>query len=93
MWVKCKICAENTYVSPTQENDASLYICPACREKARRQAKARRDRLVMIVTALVLIGPLIYLTAQGVQSIQFCWGGLLMLGAAFYFTRRGQTRT
>lgn len=93
MWVKCRVCGENTYVSPAQQDDSSARICPACREAAKRQAKARRDRMFMIVTALVLIGPMIYLISQGgVQSIQFCWGGLLLLGVAFFFTWRGRTR-
>lgn len=92
MWVKCRVCGENTYVSPDQQDDLSAYICPACRETAKRQAKARRERLFMIVTALVLIGPMIYLISQGGASIQFCWGGLLLLGVAFFFSWRSRTR-
>jgi len=93
MWVKCRVCGEDTYVSPAQQDDSSAYICPICREAAKRRTKARRDRLFMIVTALVLIGPMIYLIGQGgAQAIQFCWGGLLLLGVAFFFTWRSRTR-
>jgi len=93
MWVKCRICGEDTYVSPAQEGDSSAYICAACREAAKRRAKKRRERLFMIVTALVLILPMIYLISQGgAQATQFCWGGLLVLGVAFYFTWRSRTR-
>jgi len=94
MWVKCRVCGEDTYVTPAQKDDLSAHICPNCREAARRRAKARRDRLFMIVTALVLIVPMAYLTIRGgIQSTQFCWGGLLLLGVAFYFTFRGRGRT
>ena len=92
MWVKCRVCGEDTYVSPAQRDDSSASICPACREAAKRRVKAHRDRLFMIVTALVLIGPMIYLISQGgAQSIQLCWGGLLLLGVAFFFTWRSRT--
>ena len=94
MWVKCKICSEDTYVGPAQRNDLSAYVCSACREAARRRAKVRRDRIYMIVAAVVLIGPMIYLASQGiVQSDQLCWGGLLLLGMGFFFTWRGRTVT
>ena len=94
MWVKCRICGDDTYVGPAQQDDSAAYVCAACRGAARRRAKTRRDRLVMIVTALVLIGPLIYLTSQGgIESTQFCWGGLVMVGVAFYFTWRGRSGT
>ncbi|MEA3345623.1 MAG: hypothetical protein U9Q78_05175 [Chloroflexota bacterium] len=57
----------------------------------KKQAKKRRNRVFIIVTALVLIGPMLYLVSQGgAQSIQFCWGGLLLLAIAFYFTWRGR---
>jgi hypothetical protein len=93
MWVKCTVCGEDTYVSPGHEDNSSAHVCPTCRQTARRRTKARRDRLFMIVTALVLIGPMIYLLTQGgAQSIQLCWGGLLLLGVAFYFTWRSRTQ-
>jgi hypothetical protein len=48
--------------------------------------------MFMIVTAVVLIGPMIYLVSQGyIESTQVCWGGLLLLGMAFFFTWRGRT--
>lgn len=93
MWVKCRLCGDDTYVSPGQEEDSSVYVCATCREAAKRGAKTRRDRVFMIVTALVLILPMIYLIGQGgVQQTQFCWGGLMLLAVAFYFTWRSRTR-
>jgi len=93
MWVKCRICGEDTYVGPAQRDDSSAYVCPACREAGRRRTKARRERIFMVVTAVVLIGPMIYLVSQGyIESTQVCWGGLLLLGMAFFFTWRGRTR-
>jgi len=92
MWVKCRLCGEDTYVSPGQEDDSSTYICAACREAAKRRAKTRRDRLFMIVTGLVLVLPMMYLISQGGVPTQFCWGGLLLLGVAFYFTWRSRTQ-
>ena len=91
MWVQCSVCSEDTYVSPAEQDDPSAYICPACRGAARRRAKTRRDRIFMIVTALVLIGPMIFLISQGgAQSVQVCWGGMLLLGVAFFFTWRSR---
>jgi Ca2+/Na+ antiporter len=91
MWVKCKVCGEDTYVDPAQRDDSSAYICPSCREAAKRRAKSRRDRIFMIVTAVVLIVPMIYLISQGqIQNLQFCWGGLILLAVAFFFTWRGR---
>lgn len=93
MWVKCRICGENTYVSPAQQDDPSAYICPACREAIKRRAQARRERTFLIVTALVLIGPMIYLFYKGgAASFQLCWGGLLLLAVAFFFTWRRRAR-
>lgn len=93
MWVKCRLCGEDTYVSPAQQDESSAYICAACREAARRRAKTRRDRLFMIVTGLLLVLPMIFLISQGgAQATQFCWGGLLLLGVGFYFTWRSRAR-
>jgi len=94
MWVKCRVCGEDTYVSPVQQDNSSAHVCPTCRSAAKRRAQARRDRTFMIITALVLIGPMIYLVSQGgVQFVQLCWGGLLLLGVAFFFTWRSRART
>jgi hypothetical protein len=47
----------------------------------------------MIIAAVVLLVPMIYMVSQGyIQSLQLCWGGLLLLGMAFFFTWRGRTR-
>lgn len=93
MWVKCRICGEDTYVGPAQSDDSSAYVCSTCREAARRRAKVRRDRIFMVIAAVVLLGPMIYLVSQGyVQSDQMCLGGLMLLGMAFFFTWRGRSR-
>jgi len=93
MWVKCSLCGEDTYISPGDQDESAAYVCAECREAGKRRAKRRRDRLFMVVTALVLILPMLYLISQGgAQATQFCWGGLLLLGVAFYFTWRGRIR-